>query len=481
MPNKFLLTAVFSLSVLLGIAQSALQKKSGRVDGLNAICHSLKYSNAVEHGKQMQTTLYYPAKATNYIWNTLTSNWDFFDTTLYTYTGTGYVTNATRKDNSNNFIARTLTTYDTSFRVIESIYQTWSSGWLNNHRDTFVFDNYNQMIRHEYHTWNNSQWNIISGDLFLNTYNASGKITLQVTQTWNGTSWVNSSRKTHTYNGNDQVVLTIAESWNTSLSSWQNTSQTDYTYDVSNINTQTVFKIWNGSAFVNFNQSISIVWSSWTGDIATSKPQSYTFQTWSGSAWVNAQRLFNATYDSFGGSIELFQQWISNNWVNDARYTDFFDTQYNKTGERNEAWNIPLAMWDTSYEYRYLFNYDANNSITQSIYQQYDNSVHAYVNYTKTIYSDFLFLDVAEIKPQTEISVSLFPNPAEEFVNVNVSSENFVPVAYSMSDVSGKIIFTEATRSTHIRLNRNNISSGIYLLTISGESGELISRKLIVR
>jgi hypothetical protein len=429
----------------------------------------------------MSTTLFYPAKATNYIWNTLTNNWDFFDTTLYTYTGTGYVASATRKNDSNNFIARILTAYDTSFRVIESVYQAWSAGWVNDHRDTFVFDNYNQLILHEYHTWGGSQWNVISGDRFQNTYNASGKITQQVVQTWNGSAWVNSSRKTHAYNGNDQVTQTIAESWNTSLSTWQNTSQTDYTYDVSNINTQTVFKIWNGSAFVNFNQTISIVWSTWTGDIATSKPQSYTYQAWSGGVWVNAQRLLSATYDSFGGSIEFFQQFISGNWVNDARYSDFFDTQYNKTGERNETWNIPLAMWDTSFEYRYLFSYDVNNSITQSIYQQYDNSAHAYVNYTKVVYSDFLFLNASEINPEEKFFVSFFPNPLAEFSDVIISSENLHPVSFGVFDVRGRRIYFEENRKNIFRLYKNNIPAGIYLLMISGQSGENISKKFIVQ
>ncbi|HLG33841.1 MAG TPA: T9SS type A sorting domain-containing protein [Bacteroidia bacterium] len=488
--RKYLfLTAAFLLSVFFTVAQSHTERSSAGSSELMGIYHRWKNAvtvtgnSASARNARMTTSLFYPAKATNYNWSTLNSNWNFSDTTLYTYAGPGLVSSATRKDNLDTLIARTLTSYDTSDRVIESIYQTWSAGWLNIYRDTFVFDSYNQTIRHEYQTWGGSQWNIIGGDQFQNTYNGAGKILVQVVQTWNGmaSAWINSTQKTNTYNTNDQITQTIAESWNTSTLNWQNTSQTDYTYDVSNINTQTVFKIWNGSAFVNFNQTISVVWDTWTGDIATSRPQSYIFQTWNGSVWVNSQRLVNATYDSFGGSIELFHQYISGSWVNDARNSVFFDTQFNKTGARDETWNIPVGAWDTTYEYRYLYMYDANFSITESIYQQYDNGVHAYVNYTKAVYTDFLFLSVLEINPEEKISVAFYPNPMTDFSDVIILSENFNPVSFQVYDVSGKMILNEANRNKNFRLHKNKFSAGIYLLMISGAAGETAAIRFIVQ
>lgn len=489
MPKNIFIAATFSLSFFFCFAQSPASKNATEQNELWNIYHQWKNVSDGKNkfvdasGARMATTLFYPAKATNYNWSTLSSSWNFNDTTLYTYAGVGLVSSATRKDNSNNFISRTLTAYDTSSNVIEMIFQTWSAGWLNIYRDTFVFDNYNQLIRHEYQTWGGSQWNVISGDLIQNTYSGSGKITLQIVQTWSDTDavWVNSSQKTNTYSASDKITQTLAESWSTTTSNWQSTSLIDYTYDVSDINIQSVFKFWNGSAWQNFTQTISIIWSVWTGEIATSKPQSYVIQTWNGSAWVNSQQLQNATYDSFGGSIETFRQYISGNWVNDVRNSEFFDIQLNKTGAREETWNIPVGVWDTTYEYRYLFTYDANFSITESIYQLYNNGLHNYVNSTKAVYTDFLFLNVSEINADENISVAIYPNPVNDFSEVIVSSDDFILVAYKIYDLHGRMIRSEAIRAKKFRLDKNNFSSGIYLLYVFDASGETTSLKFVVQ
>jgi len=432
--------------------------------------------------KKIETSYFYPARATNYNWNTSASAWDFVDTTLYTYTGT-LVSTLTRKDDSNSFLSRVLKSYDSSSHLIEAVYQDWLASWVNNYRDTFVFDSYNNLVTHLSQTWNGSAWitSAGNGNNYLLTYSGSGKILVQVAQTWNGAAWDNVSQFTNTYNANDQVTQTIRESWNTVTLVWNNTTKSDYVYDISNVNIQATDYLWNGSAWINNTQIINPVWAVWTGEIATSKPQSYIFQTWSGSAWVNDEQLLSATYDSFGGSVETYQLYISNVWVNENRYSIFYDTQFNNTGERNETWNIPFTVWDTTYEFRYLFSYDMNNSITQSIYQEYDGTAHAYLNYYKTVYSDFLLLNVSSINPSENFSVTIFPNPVTDFSDVTIVSENFNPASFQVFDVNGKRIFSEASKTKNFRLHKNNFTSGIYLLLISGEAGETASVKFMIQ
>lgn len=483
MRNQLLL--LFFFSALFSHAQSSPQNKASEENNLHSIyrqwmnASSGKGNIASDPEARMATSLFYPAKATNYTWNTLSSNWSFLDTTLYEYAGPGLVSSATLKNSMNIFLVRTLTAYDTADRVIETIYQTWSTGWLNNYRDTFVFDSYNELIRHEHKTWSGSAWTTVAGDNFQNTYSGTGKILDQIAQTWNGTAWQNAQHFIHTYNAMDQDSQTIRESWNVSV--WAPTSKTNYFYNASDTNIQAIDYWWQGSTWVNNAQIINAVWAVWTGDISTSKPASYTYQTWSGSAWVNAQRLLSATYDSFGGSVETFQQFISGNWVNDVRNSDFFDMQYNKTGERNETWNMAFAVWDTTYEFRYLFTYDVNNSITESIYQQYDISTSVYVNYTKTVYSDFLFMNLPEITREENFSVTIFPNPVTDFADVIIVFENFNPVAYQVYDLNGRRIFVEESRSKNFRLHKNNLHSGIYFLLVSDAAGETVSVKFIVQ
>jgi hypothetical protein len=461
------------------------QKYPASVSNKNSLIECYRqWKNSVKKqergGRSTASSLYYPTRATNYNWSTLSSDWVFFDTTLYAYTGI-LVSSATRKDASNNFLTRTFTSYDTSENVIESLHQNWLSSWVNNYRDTFVFDSYNNRITQLNQNWNGSVWVTAVGANYINTYSGSGKILTQVTQNWNGTSWENVNRFTYTYNGNDQVIQDIRESWNSVALAWQNTSKYDYIYDVSNINTQTIKYSWSGSAWVNDTQIINAVWADWTGDISTSKPQSYTFQTWSGSTWVNSQRLLSATYDSNGGSIETFQQYVSSAWVNESRYSIFYDAQFNNTGKRDESWDLAFAVWDTVYEFRYLYTYDGNNSITQSIYQEYNVSSHAYQNYFRTDYSGFLLLNVSPVEAYENYSAQLFPNPLTEFSDVFVDSEHFNPVLYSVYDISGKKILSEKIQARSFRLYKKNLDAGIYFLMLSGSGGKFFSLKFGVQ
>ncbi|MBK5286791.1 MAG: T9SS type A sorting domain-containing protein [Bacteroidia bacterium] len=484
--HKYALVLFFFLLLnYFSQGQNNLHLASGEKN-LMALYHQWSNVNSDEmifpDGKsstRIATSSFYPLKATNYNWNTTSSAWDIYDTTFYTYYGGDLIATIIRKNSSNIFLTRVQNSYDADDNKIESINQTWSSGWQNVSRDTFAFDNYGNIILHEYQVWISNLWQVTSGNLYQYTYNGTGKILVQISQSWNGTAWDTTSRFTNSYNGLDQITQTIRESWSTVSSSWSNTSKTDYSYDVSNINIQTLDYSWN-TAWVNNAQIINPVWFLWTGDIATSKPTSYTYQIWSGSVWQNSQRLLNATYDSNGGSVETYQT-FSSSWINDTRNSIFFDAQLNKTGKRDESWNTFTAAWDTTYEYRYIFTYDVNNSITQSIYQQYNNSVHAYINNFKTIFSDFIFVGIENISSPKNISIILNPNPMSEFSDVFVTSANSHSFMYRIYDIKGNIVFKELTNKKNLRIARNNFTSGVYLLRVSDSSGEISSLKFIVQ
>ena len=486
--KHFVFLPLIFLIAYFTYAQPALQKAAREKKHLINLYHqwnepygrdnnfSQPKSNA-----RIESSSFYPLKAANYTWNTGNSIWDIFDTTLYTYAGPDLVSAITRKDSANNFLTRVLKFYDGANNLIDVVNQNWSSGWVNNNRDTFAFDVYGNTIMHQHQTWGGTQWTTAGGDNYINTYSGTGKILVQTAQTWNAAVWQNNARFTSTYNGTDQITQTIRESWNTVSLVWVNTSKTDYSYDASNVNDTTIDYSWNVTVWKNNSRIINLVWSLWTGEIATSKPQSYLYQTWSGSAWVNDERLQNAVYTVFGGRDETFQLYISSSWVNEYHYLIFYDMQYNYTGERYETWNVPLTVWDTTYEYKYLFTYDVNNSITQSIYQEFDGSLHTYVNHFKTVYSDFLFLNVYEINEPEIFSAVIYPNPMTDYADVIISSEIFSPVLFQIYDLKGRLILSEQPANKNFRLHKNNFTPGIYLLLISCASGEVSSLKFAVQ
>lgn len=441
------------------------------------------YAGLAQHDNSfsgnLRTTSYYPVKATHYIWS---SAWNFTDTTLYSYTASDKVASATKKDNANNFISRVLNSYDASDNLIEALNQDWSAGWVNDFRDTFAFDSYNNLTLQENHQWNISQWVRAGGYRYFYTYNAGGKILTKLTVSWNTSTlvWDTVSRIIHSYNGNDQVIQTIGESYNLSSGAWELNSKRDYIYNASFANTQTTDYLWSGTQWVNNTQLINITWSTWTGDVNTSDPLNYIYQLWSGSAWTNFNRL-TYTYDTFGSVVQFTELYVSGNWRNDARLSEFYDNQYNYTGIRSESWNIFTSAWDTSYEYKYLHTYDANNAITETIYQEYNVSGHVFENDSRTVYSDFILLDVTENAAAGHSPANMYPNPVADFADVMVPSGNHHLFRYQIYNSAGEMVKAGAEEKNNFRIHREGLAEGLYLLLISGAEGTKYFLKFVVQ
>jgi hypothetical protein len=436
---------------------------------------SLSFSHQANNS-DLRTTVYQPLTATNYIWGG--SAWNFTDTTLYVYTATNKTASLTKKDNANNFISRILNSYDTANNLIDALHQDWSSGWANNFRDTFAFDSYNSLTLQENHQWNTNQWVRAGGYRYFYTYNGGGKVLSKITVSWNTSTlvWDTISRISNTYNANNQVTQTIGESYNSATNSWQLNSKRDYTYDASFINTQTTDYTWSGQ-WDNNTRIINIVWSTWTGDVNTSDPQSYIYQLWSGT-WNNYNRL-TYNYDAFGSTIQLTEFFASGNWRNDSRLSDFYDNQYNYTGTRSESWNVLSAAWDTLYEYKYIHTYDANNSIIETVYQQYDVLNHVFVNSSRTVYSDFVLMGVEDIAA-TNSTVRIYPNPVTDFADVAMPAEMQGAFTYRIYDSTGKLIGAGVEKS-NFRIVRAGLAEGLYLLCITGRQGANYILKFVVQ
>lgn len=457
------------------------QPQDNLLNFYSSLAFSKNDNNKTHVNNDLRTSNYYPLKATNYIWNN--SAWNFTDTTLYMYTASDMVASLTKKDSTNNFISRVLNAYDVSDSLTEQLHQFWSSGWVNNFRDTFAFDSYGNIMVRENHQWITNQWVRMSGYRYFYTYNGSGKVLTRLTVSWNTstTVWDSSSRITSTYNGNNNVVQTIRESYNVAMSAWQLTSKTDYTYDASFVNTQATDYLWNGTLWVENSRIISMVWNIWTGDVNTSRPQNYIYQLWNGSAWDDYNRL-TYTYDAFGGVVQFTEVFVSGNWRNDARLSEFYDNQYNYTGIRSESWIAATAVWDTSYEYKYIHTYDINNTIIETVYQEYTSTNPVYENNTRTVYSDFVLLSVEKNSSAIKNSaIRIYPNPVTDAAEVVAPSGMKGLYQHKIYNSLGNLERAGEEVKNNFRIQRAGLAEGLYLLHISDGKGANYFLKFIVQ
>ena len=81
-----------------------------------------------------------------------------------------------------------------------------------------------------------------------------------------------------------------------------------------------------------------------------------------------------------------------------------------------------------------------------------------------------------------EGSVDVYPNPAADFVNVNLNLVNTSSVVtYEIADMTGKVVYSERRNNMKSGMNRislNGLATGAYILKISTDSG-VYSEKLL--
>ena len=82
------------------------------------------------------------------------------------------------------------------------------------------------------------------------------------------------------------------------------------------------------------------------------------------------------------------------------------------------------------------------------------------------------------LEDHNQISFSLFPNPATDYVKIEANS---IMTNIVISDIMGKIISQKDVNTLYERIDISNLSKGNYLITIKNkENSNLTSQKLII-
>ena len=106
--------------------------------------------------------------------------------------------------------------------ITVDITQTWSGGaWVNSSLDSIITNSYGEQLEYVNESWYNNGWVNYYRDFY--TYDANGRETSALNQTGNGTAWVNSNQEFWTYDGNGHETSDMTETW--SGSAWVNSNQ----------------------------------------------------------------------------------------------------------------------------------------------------------------------------------------------------------------------------------------------------------------
>ena len=84
-------------------------------------------------------------------------------------------------------------------------------------------------------------------------------------------------------------------------------------------------------------------------------------------------------------------------------------------------------------------------------------------------------------KEITPFHFNFYPNPSNGVFNLNIENPQFIHYSLEINDLTGKRLMSQdIDYHTPVKINCENIQSGIYFLTITSSRGEMATQKLVI-
>ena len=201
-------------------------------------------------------------------------------------------------------------------------------------------------------------------------------------------------------------------------------------------------------------------------------------QDWVNNAWVNEDK--SALTNNTNGYVTqiLDYTWLNNTWKLEYRSTYSYTAQWWLTQEKSEFWNGTEWINETLYSY----SYDAQGRILEELEQSW--IAKGWVNYYISIYTYGLPLGIT-LEDNISVNSQIFPNPANEFVSVDISALNGTEATIKLLDATGRPVedyhLMMSAGQHSLIIPTQHLPSGHYFLIVSGSKNSVQKHKLIVQ
>lgn len=184
------------------------------------------------------------------------------------------------------------------------------------------------------------------------------------------------------------------------------------------------------------------------------------------------------TYDvNNNPTLSTVQKWdtISNSFVNDRQTSTTYNSYKNPTVVLQKTWNKTSNAW---VDFTRTSTFYKNN--TEYDYQLVEKYTTAWVNQNKYVWGNTT-LSI----PFTTLDANLYiyPNPANDILNIGYTAANPFSGTMKVIDVSGKEVMatTAIAGNTGLQtttINTSNLSQGVYFIQLQIDN-TIISRKFV--
>ncbi len=312
-------------------------------------------------------------------------------------------------------------------------YDIASSKWFNSSKLESFYNSNGKDTSDIYSDWENNQWFVsYKSESF---YDANGKNTLNININWywSDGSLTGGFKNESYYDIKGRDTSDFSFNWDISTNQWDTAGKNKFYYDANGIDT----------AKIGYN------WDNTLKKWIYSSEDEYT-------NFTNGNQTLSQTID-----ISSVWNTSNNKWVYQNKWDCFCDANGNDTA--NIMYNWMDNNWVFSYEFK--FTYDANGNQTSMCTPAY------------CYYYYYSVHDInSSINPINLKVVKIYPNPANEFINIEISdnSINLCQIYNSNGQMIKSIYLVPDNNSYNI----SNLKAGLYFIQIPIQNG-IITRKMI--
>jgi hypothetical protein len=243
---------------------------------------------------------------------------------------------------------RHLYTFNGNGRMTLDLSQRFTgSGWVDYARLVYTYDTRGNLLSQLREVQVDGHW---QGDIrYSFTYDlANNQLTFLEELNFNG-QLTNRSLSTYTYDEHGNTTSSSYQIWSIDSTQWVNSSRTSYVYNAAGRQTSSLYEQWDSDRWV------VDVRSTYSYD-QYGRDSCELVEKWNGTGWVNFEKI-SRTFDSPGNlTLWLSVVWSDSGWVNNMRGTNTFDASGSPLSYLYELWRN--GRWGSIEQQ--VFSYDAD-------------------------------------------------------------------------------------------------------------------------
>ncbi|MBZ0099699.1 MAG: T9SS type A sorting domain-containing protein, partial [Taibaiella sp.] len=336
------------------------------------------------------------------------------------------------------------------------------AGYENSKQRIQYFSN-NKVSELVYKKWHDLSSSWKNAERYIYTYDNSGKMHSSLLQLWYGTLWTNDMNSVLNYDNNNNIVQMNSPTYTI-----------DFVYDQNN-------------NLVLIEDKILSQGGGWTNNERKrykyngTEVSEYVLEKWVNGSWVNISK-WEYVHDAQSIVILATEYtWGISGWLQTIQEENVYDPDGNLLKSIEKTWNAATGTFvNNKMEERVYNNSDLPIMVTTWSWDG-QNWIHGSNDIQVRYYYEVYF--PASVNAITTLGdIKVFPVPATDVINVALQADKPLDIAVSLTDVTGKLVYTEEIRYTdgyNHAIPVSHLPTGNYALHISGQ-GVNIGRTVAV-